>query len=135
MLGAIAVLTRKPIPVPSLNAQNWLAGRWRPFAEAERERFLARALDATVAEVRAPHYLFLSHRDEVASRVRSFMLGASAAERDYQAGGGTTPPGPPQRGRDRPRSSASHESTTWTSAGAPCSPRIMTKRWSSRATA
>jgi len=91
LLGAVALLTRRPVPVPSLNAQNWLSGRWLPFAAGERERFLAGAPDGTVAEIRAPHYLFLAHPDEVASRVRSFLLAASEVSRGEQPGVGRPP--------------------------------------------
>ncbi|MFN8095591.1 MAG: alpha/beta fold hydrolase [Vicinamibacteria bacterium] len=89
LLGAVAVLTRRSLPVPTLNAQNWLTGRWLPFAERERERFLAGAADATVAEIRSPHYLFLAHPDEVASRVRAFLLAAATASREEGSGSGS----------------------------------------------
>jgi non-heme chloroperoxidase len=55
---------------------------WRAFAEEQRRKLAAEADDATVLEVHAPHYLFLSHPHEVACLVRDFLA------RDVVAGAG-----------------------------------------------
>jgi len=71
--AAIAAATGKPVPVPTLNAWNWLSGRWRPFVRDQEEKFAAEMADGTVREIHGPHYVFLSHPDEVAEAIRAFL--------------------------------------------------------------
>lgn len=73
VLGAVAVATRRPVAIPSLNAWNWFNGRWRPFVDSQKEKFLAEMPNGTVREIHGPHYIFLSHPDQVASAVRTFL--------------------------------------------------------------
>jgi non-heme chloroperoxidase len=64
-----------PAPAP-LNAWNWLHGRWRPFQTDQRQKFEAEAPDGRVAELEAPHFLFLARPEAVARLVREFLDGA-----------------------------------------------------------